>query len=150
MACLVSVRKLPGQLKPIKGRVAQRLVEHGVLSEERRKLLGLVPVERYVEIDPEPEHVLRERLRAELTGTASVSPRTALLVPLLRAYDLVGKLVTKDERKAAKRRAKEITDDPGKVGAAVRSVLSDTQVAVYAAIGAGSAAGGGDGGGGGG
>lgn len=140
------VRKLPGALKPIKGRVADRLVERGVLSEERRKVLGLVPRVRYLQVDPEPERMLRERLRSELTGAAEVSAHTALLVPLLRTYDLVGKIVAKDERKEANRRARDITEGPAKVGSAVRSVLNETQVAVYAAVNASVA--GADGGGG--
>ncbi|MDQ3675938.1 MAG: GPP34 family phosphoprotein [Actinomycetota bacterium] len=149
------VRKLPSELRPIKRHVAELLVERGVLSAERRKMLGFIPHDRYPEADPEPERALRERLRAELTGRADVSPRTALLVPLLRAYDLVQKLVDKDDRKQAKRRATQIADDPGKVGAAVRSALTDTQIAVYVAVGSAVAvnatdggAGGGDGGGG--
>ena len=81
--------------------MAARLVERGVLSEDRHKVLGLFGVDRWPEADPEPERALRERLRAELTGAAEVSERTALLAPLLRASDLVGKVVAKDERKAA-------------------------------------------------
>jgi hypothetical protein len=141
------VRKLPSELRPIKGRMARRLVERSVLSEERRKVLGLVSKDRYPAIDPEPERVLRERLRAELTGATDVSSRTALLIPLLRAHGLIDDLVTaKDERREARRRAKEITRDPGKIGAAVGSVLSDTQLAVQAAVTAAVFAGG-DGGG---
>lgn len=77
-----------------------------------------------------------------------------MLVPLLRTYDLVARLVAKDERKEADRRAKEIAEDPGNVSGAVRLALSSTQVAVYVAvfsavvISASSDGGGGDGGGG--
>jgi Golgi phosphoprotein 3 GPP34 len=142
------VRKLPGKLRPIKARVAARLVERGVLSEERRKVLGLVPRDVYPTTDPEPERTLREQLRAELTGAAEVSSRTALLVPLLRAHGLVDTLVAKGERREARRRAKAIAQDPARVGAAVPSVLNDTQVAVQAAIMASIVASGGDGGGG--
>jgi len=128
------VRKLPGELKPIKGRVAQGLVARGVLSEQRRKVLGLIPYSSYPEADPEPERLLRERLRGELTGDGDLSSRTVLLVPLLRAYDLVGKIVLKDERTAAKLRAKELAEDPVHVGGAVRSALMGMQVAVTAAV----------------
>ncbi len=128
------VGKLPGKLKPIKGRVAARLVERGVLSEDRHKVLGLFGVDRWPEADPEPERALRERLRAELTGAAEVSERTALLTPLLRATDLVGKVVAKDERKDAKRRAKEIADDPARIGSAVQATVDATQAAVMTAV----------------
>jgi golgi phosphoprotein 3 len=128
------VGKLPGKLKPIKGRVAARLVERGVLTEERHKMLGLFGVDRWPEADPEPERTLRERLRAELAGSGEISERTELLAPLLRAMDLVGKVVAKDERKVAKRRAKEIADDPTHIGSAVQSTVNATQAAVMTAV----------------
>ncbi len=130
------VRKLPGELKPIKGRVAGRLVELGVLSERRHKVLGLIGVDRWPEADPEPERTLRERLRAELTGAGEVSVRTALLAPLLRACNLLRTVVAKDERKGADRRAKEIADDPARVGKAVQSTFDATSAAVTAALAA--------------
>jgi len=143
------VRKLPGELKPIKGSVAARLVDLGILSPQRRKVLGLVPVDRYPELDPEPERLLRRRLRAELTGTTDLSSRTAMLIPLLRAYNLVDKLVDRPQRKEASRLTKAVAEDPGKVTDAVGSALNDTQIAVSAAITAAVAAsvasGGGDG-----
>jgi Golgi phosphoprotein 3 GPP34 len=143
------VRKLPSALKPIRTRVAQRLVEAGILSQQRRKVLGLVGVERFVEADPEPERALHERLRAELTGERDVSVRTALLVPLLRAHALIPKLVPKDQRAAAEKRAKQIAEDAPALGGAVRSVLSDDMIAIYVGTGvtvAGGFDGGGDGG----
>jgi hypothetical protein len=128
------VRKLPRELKPLQKRTATRLFERGVLAEERHKVLGLFATDRYPEADPEPERALRERLRAELTGARDLTPRTALLVPLLRAYRLVGKLVDKPDRKAVEARAKEIAEAPGNVGGAVRAVLEETQAAVMVAV----------------
>lgn len=141
--------KLPGQVKPINTRVAERLVELGILADARRRRLGLlVNLERFPEVDPEPERALRRRLAAELTGTAEVSARTALLAPILVAYNLTARIVAKDDRKQAKQRAKAITEDPGKLGAAVRSALgTDSQWAAYAAIGAAVSSDGGGGGG---
>jgi hypothetical protein len=128
------VSKLPSELKPIKGRVAERLVERGVLSERRHKVLGLFGVDRWPEADPVPEQKLRQRLRAELTGAAELSERTALLAALLRAMDLVSKVVAKDERKAANRRAKEIADDPARINSAVQATVDATQAAVMVAV----------------
>ncbi len=134
------VSKLPSELKPLKGRVAERLVELGVLSEHRHKVLGLFGVDRWPEADPVPEQMLRERLRAELTGAAELSERTALLAPLLRALDLVNKVVAKDERKAANRRAKAIADDSAHIGSAVQATVDATMVAVMVAVSASTTA----------
>ena len=46
------LRKLTDELKPIKGRVAARLVDRGVLTEQRHKVLGLFGTDRYPEADP--------------------------------------------------------------------------------------------------
>ncbi|MDO9357207.1 MAG: GPP34 family phosphoprotein, partial [Solirubrobacteraceae bacterium] len=46
------VNKLPGALKPIGTRVGASLVERGVLSEERSKVLGLFPTTKWPEVDP--------------------------------------------------------------------------------------------------
>jgi hypothetical protein len=129
------LRKLPGALRPIMGAVAQPLVERGVLGDERRKVLGLVPVQTYPERDPAPERELRERLRAELTGTREPSERTALLAPLLLALDLVNKVVERDERKAARAKAEQLAERPDLHGVPVRQAVKDLQVGLYVALG---------------
>ena len=59
-------------------------------------------------------------------------PRTALLVGLLRPNDMVAKLVPRDRRKEAKRRAEAIADS-GLVGDAVKDAVEGVQAAVLAA-----------------
>jgi len=48
------VDRLPSELKPLKERIAGGLVERGVLSEQRRKVLGLFKTTRFPEADPGP------------------------------------------------------------------------------------------------
>ena len=127
------VRKLPGKLEPIKERAAAGLVERGVLSPERRKVLGIIPRERYVEADDGAERALRERLRSELLDEREPSERTVLLISLLKPLGLVEKLVPKAERKLAKQRAEELADD-GAVGSAVSRSVSEVQAAVLAGV----------------
>ncbi|MBA3862130.1 MAG: GPP34 family phosphoprotein, partial [Solirubrobacterales bacterium] len=93
------VRKLPGELKPLRRRLAERLVERGILGEDRKELLGLTVSRRYPERDPEPERALRARLLAALTGEAEPPPRDAALTGLLRPFDLVAKNVPREHRK---------------------------------------------------
>lgn len=132
------VDRLPKELKPIKGRVADRLVERGVLSEERHKRLGLIPSTRYPEADPAPERAVRERLGAVLLQGTEPDAHTARLVVLLHALDLVKAVVPKEDRKAAKARAKAIAESDA-VGRAVKRAVD--QVAAAAAVAAMSGAG---------
>jgi Golgi phosphoprotein 3 (GPP34) len=146
------VHRLPKALKPLRARVAEGLVERGVLEEERRKRLGLFETTRYPESDPGPERRLRAALAEVLVTGRDPSPQEAMLISLLKAYDLVKRVVPRDDRRAASRRAKEIAEGEAigaAVGKAVRDVHTATMTAVLAATAA-TSAGGGDGGGGGG
>jgi Golgi phosphoprotein 3 (GPP34) len=133
------VGRLPRELKPLAATIADRLVERGVLAEERRKVLGLFPAQRFPQTDPEPERALRERLRAVLTGTSTPTPQEAMLIALLQPYDLVGKLVPREERKEAKRRAKALADG-GAAAQAVDATVKGVQAAVLASATAAIAA----------
>jgi golgi phosphoprotein 3 len=147
------VGRLPKALKPLRERIADRLVERGVLEEERRRRLGLFEFTRYPARDPAPERRLRAALTEVLVTGREPSAHETMLVSLLHANDLVARVVQKDDRRAARRRAKEIAKGEA-IGAAVGSALSDVQAATMAAITAATVAssassGGGDGGGGG-
>jgi hypothetical protein len=146
------VRRLPKALGPLRARVAGPLVERDVLEEERRRRLGLFEVTRYPERDPEPERRLRAELAEVLVAGREPTAHEAMLVALLRAYDLVRRVVPVEERRTANRRAKEIAKGDA-IAAAVGRAVSDVQAATMAAIVAATASGavaGSDGGGGGG
>ena len=127
------VSKLPGRLKPIQGTVAAGLVSRGVLDEQRHRTLGVFKSVRYPEADPAPEQELRARLRRVLVEGAEPDAFDASLLGLLVPLDLVKRVVAKDERKAAKARAKEIAER-GPVGDAVKAAVQEqVMVAVIAA-----------------
>lgn len=134
------VKRLPKALKPLRERVADRLVERGALREEQRKLLGVFKVTRFPEADPSPERELRARLQAALVDGAEPDARTALLVSLLEPLDLVKAVVPKDARRDAKRRAKQIADH-GVVGTGLDKVVQELQTAVMVSVIAASTAG---------
>ena len=126
------VAKLPKRLEPLRQRVADGLVERGILEHERRRVLGLFPANRHPEVDPEPERELRERLRTVLEGEREASPREALLISLLEPHGLATGLVPKERRKQAGERAKAITDG-GSVSSAVGDAVEQIQAATVVA-----------------
>lgn len=133
------VGQLPKRLKPLRGRVADRLVSRGVLEEQRHKVMGLIPTTRYPERDPGPERALRERLRAALLEDREPDERTALLIGLLHPLHLVDRVVDKPDRQRAKQRAEQIADR-GVVGGAVESAVKEAQAAIMVATTAGAVA----------
>jgi Golgi phosphoprotein 3 GPP34 len=125
--------------KPVKATIAAPLVEAGVLDETRHKRLGLFETTRYPQRDHSPEQTLRSELRAVLvsgqTPTAFIASLLGLLVPM----DLVGRLVERDERRAAKARAKQVAEH-GPVGDAVKAAVQQQIAAVVAATATSAAA----------
>ena len=146
-------RQAPKELKPLRGRVAEGLVARGVLAEEQRKILGIFGSTRYPEADPEHERRLRDEICEVLVTGREPSQREAMLVGLLHAYDLVKRVVPREDRRDAKRRAKELAKGDaiaGAVGSAVSDVQAATMAAVIAATSAATVSSGDGGGGGGG
>jgi hypothetical protein len=118
----------------VRKRVLARLDERGVLATERSRFLGIVPRTRHVEVDPGPEHEVRERLRsAVLGGLSEPDARTVALAALVRACGLTRNVFGREDRKEADRRIKDLAA-PDAVGAAVKSVTDATTAAVAAAV----------------
>lgn len=144
------VGRLPRELKPLTATVAHPLVERGILTEQRVKVLGLFPSIRFPETDPGPERMLRSRLQEVLLGGRAPQEQEALLLGLLDPLGLVDRLVERPQRRQARRRVKEIATE-GIAGSAVSDAVRDIQSAVMTAVVVSAiSADGGDGGGGGG
>lgn len=127
------VGRLPRALKPLTSTVAAPLVERGVLTESRSKVLGLFPSTRYPEADPGPERALRSRLREVLVAGQPPTEQDALLLGLLEPLGLVGSLVERRERGQARKRAKVVAQE-GVAGSAVSDAVRDINAAVMAAV----------------
>ena len=125
------VGRLPKELKPLRGRIAAGLVARGVLAERQRKMLGMSLSPRYPEADADPERRLRAELAEVLVTGREPTQREAMLVGLLHAYDLVKRVVPKDDRREARRRARELAKSDAIAGA-VGSAVSDVQAATMA------------------
>lgn len=126
-----------------------RLVDRGLVRPEEQKVLGVIPVTRHPAVDDRLEREIRGRVRQVLVHGAEPSERTGALVSLLHACDLVDDAVPKEDKRDAKRRAKEIAKGE-QVGKAVSTSVMATQAAVIAATTTASSDGGGGGDGGGG
>ena len=133
------VAQIAGELKPLRERSAEALVSRGVLGEETRRRFGLVRRTRYPERDPEPERRLRAALAEVLLAEREPEDREAMLIALLANYDVVKELVPKERRRAAKERAREITER-APLAAAIADAVRDAHAAYTAAAGGGGGA----------
>ncbi|WP_275001795.1 GOLPH3/VPS74 family protein [Promicromonospora iranensis] len=121
-----------GFARNLRDALHQGLGARGVLREEQVRILGLFPSTTWPAHDPTPEAAVRERVLAALTGRADADERTAALVSLLLATDLTRKVFPDQDRRALKRRAKEIAESEWS-GAAVKRAIDEVNAAMVAA-----------------
>ncbi|MFG2292590.1 GPP34 family phosphoprotein [Streptomyces sp. NPDC048603] len=122
------------------GAALERLAGRGLVTEERRKVMGLFPVRRYPEADGSVERELRARLKAAVLGDAAEPDgRTAGLIALLHSAKLHGLAFPGVPRKQVEPRMAEIA--AGQWAAeSVRLAIQAMQAAVMVAGAAAAAA----------
>jgi golgi phosphoprotein 3 len=126
------------RLKHLRHRVAQRLCERGILRAEENRVLVVFRRKDYPEVDPAPERRILERLRAAIfSDEAKVEARTAALVSLAHAADLLKPAFGGREVRARRKRIEQIAQSEP-AGKAVREVVAAYQAAVIAAVAAAS------------
>lgn len=97
--------------KPIK-KTIQALIGQGILKEEIKKVLWIIPVKRYPSLNVEPENSLRARLHRIIFEGAEPEPKERMLLSLIHACFIVNEIIPdKEKRKEAKERIKELTAD---------------------------------------
>jgi hypothetical protein len=127
--------------KGLRERLLDGLVDRRILEHEEHKMLGLFPTSRWPAADAAHEREVRQRLRDALVTGVDPDQRTAAVIALLVAVDSIPKVIRTDDKRAAKRRAKEIAEGAWAADA-VKKAIQDVHGAVAAAIIASTAAGG--------
>lgn len=81
-----------------------------MLREHKGKVLGLFPTTRWPTVDSTYEQRLTADIRHVVVGGAQPDQRTAALVSLLSAVDLVPKVLPDADKKQVRARAREIAE----------------------------------------
>ncbi|MDT2010160.1 GPP34 family phosphoprotein [Rhodococcus opacus] len=118
--------------KNLRDELARRIVDAGWVREEKGKVLGIFPTTRWPEVDGRHECAVRSELSAAILDGVTAAPRTAALVSLLSAVDAAPKLFPDADRRAVKKRAKEIAEGDW-AGKAVRKSVEAVNAAIIVA-----------------
>jgi Golgi phosphoprotein 3 (GPP34) len=129
--------------RKLKQQLLDRLAAEGVLTERRSRLIGLFPVTRWPQLDDRAEQAVRDRLRAVLVDEAEPDARTAALVGVLGAVNLVPKLLPDQDRKQLRRRVEQIAEGDWAGRAVKDSVEAVLSAVLTAAVVSGVVANGG-------
>lgn len=119
-----------------------RAVSNHWLRHESKKILWIFPSHQYVATADGMKverDILETVRRVALNDREEVDRETGLLISLIHATRLQKVVFTKDERKQAQRRLKEISKNE-QYGKAVSETVAAVEAAIIAAIAAGGAA----------
>lgn len=122
------INRLPSKIK-IKPAMLERLVQQRILNMEEQKILGLFGSPHYPTRNPQEEKKLREQIRQTVLCRYPTEAKLVALVGLVQACGLTNEIFSKEERKEADRRIKEIMQhDP------VAKAVADTVIGIQAAL----------------
>lgn len=128
------------RMNDLKAAMFDRLERDGVLERGRGRFAGVFPVTTHLPKDPRIEAEIRQRLDAALLGNQEPDERTAALIGLLSASALLQRGYPREQRKAVKARATEISAGDW-ASRAVRQAVEEVVSAVIAATTAATVAG---------
>ena len=119
--------------KGLRERVNIQLEQRGLHRREEGRVLGLFPTTRWKAEDSGYENGLRSHLAGVLLKGLPPDGRSAAIISVLTAANLLKTVVDKPDLKAAKARGKEIGDDNWAADS-VRRVIQETQAAISTAV----------------
>ena len=108
------VTRLNADLPKLKDRLVARLAAAGVLEQRDGRAWWVLPTRSYPLADGDVERQARDRLRAVILDGETCDERTAALLSLVQACNLLDELFSADERPRARQRLAELlTKEPG-------------------------------------
>jgi hypothetical protein len=125
------VGRLSGRMPRLKDRLLEQLVDRGVLERRERRILWVFPSRSFPLADAAAEQQVRDRVRAVILDGRPADQRTAALIGLVRACNLIDEIFAPHERSQAHRRVSELTSEEAAHGGIFGSGL---EAALMAAL----------------
>jgi hypothetical protein len=113
----------------LRERLLARLAKAGVLEQREGTVLGFIPRTTWPAGDHAAEDDVRERLQSTLVSGLTPTERTLVLTALLHVTGLLPKVVTTEDKRAVKARAKQLTEGDS-VAKAVKDAINEGTAAV--------------------
>lgn len=122
------------RLSKLQHKVAASLCQRGIIKEDEDQILILFRRKIYPQVDSRPERKIVDQMRRAILGsTASLDPRTVILISLAKSADLLSIPFEKWELKERKERLKEIMKGH-LVGDATKAAVDAVNAAVMVAV----------------
>jgi HAMP domain-containing protein len=126
----------------LRERLLERLAKTGVLKQQEGTVLGFIPRTTWPAGDHAAEDEVRRRLQSALVLGLTPTERTLVLIALLQVTGLLLKVVTTEDKRALKARAKQLSEGDW-AAKAVKDAIDEVAAATGAAAAGGSGGNGG-------
>ena len=114
-------------------KVLRRLVQRGILKQEEKKILWVIPGRRYPMVDDQEEREVRKRIRSVVVDGEVPGPRDVVLVSLASACQLLRSVFTDADLLKYSARIAEVSK-MDLIGRAVSKSVAEVQEAVMRAV----------------
>ena len=118
------ITKLTSKMKGLRKDLLNELITKGILEQQDKKVLWVIPATRYPTKNPVIENRVRKRIIDIVLHDEQLDERSSMLISLIKACELIKEVFPKDNLKDAKKKIKNIIQDE-KVGKAITSQVSD-------------------------
>lgn len=123
------VGKLRSTLKGLRKEVLEEMVDKALLREEEKQTFLFFTTTRYPVRDIRARKDILDRIHRVLLRGESPDVRTAKLIGLMFGSGMLSSLVDKEDRKEAKRRAKELTKEDILANAVKKTIQAQSAAA---------------------
>jgi hypothetical protein len=117
----------------IREKVLRRLVQRGILKQEEKKILWVIPGRRYPMVSDQEEREVRKRIRSVVVDGEVPGPRDVVLVSLASACQLLRSVFTDADLLKYSARIEEVSK-MDLIGRAVSKSVAEVQEAVMRAV----------------
>ena len=128
------ITKLTSQMKELRKDLLNELITKGILEQQDKKVLWVIPATRYPTKNPVIENRVRKRIIGIVLHDEELDERSSMLISLINACELIKEVFPKDNLKDAKKKIKTIIQDE-KIGKAITSQISDEIMLIIVAGG---------------
>jgi hypothetical protein len=122
-----------GDGEKIREKVLRRLVQRGILKQEEKKILWVIPGRRYPMVKDQEEREVRKRIRSVVVDGEVPGPRDVVLVSLASACQLLRSVFTDADLLKYSARIADVSK-MDLIGRAVSKSVAEVQEAVMRAV----------------
>ena len=129
-SCIETIYK---KIRKLPDRLGEQLVNKKILVKEEKSFLWIINYNHYPMKDDKPEQGIRRRIKNIVLKRETTTEEDIALLSLIKACDLINEVFDKPDRKKAKQRIKDITENH-QVGEAISKTMEEITAAIMMII----------------